>query len=236
MKYCSETVVKKGRGRPAKVYRLRGLDGQICGDTDGHLYSGHNLIPLNMPEPKSTDNVPENTMNIQSELEPKGVIMADPLSSDGIPSKPKITDKETKQTNVVEPTDTINSDHKDTKQDTLGLIQDAGTQGAVPGSDRMVAGQQPATTGEEMGLVHSTTQDNSYKQEILSGVVSKDMIPDLPVFTSEEEKIAFEETLNQIDMTQVRKLRYFSLSRYSNVPFFICCITLHLGEFQVRRS
>ncbi len=39
--------------------------------------------------------------------------------------------------------------------------------------------------------------------------ITRDMIPDIPVFTNEEEKLAFEETLN-IDMTQVSIYRKFS--------------------------
>ncbi len=78
-------------------------------------------------------------------------------------------------------------------------------------------GQQPIAAGEEMGLLapgvdNPTGTEGQERTQPITGPpaldfpldqpITRDMIPDIPVFTNEEEKMAFEETLN-IDMTQV---------------------------------
>lgn len=208
--------MKKGRGRPPKVYRLRGPDGKVYDKGTEDLFDGQNLIPLNMPPPEAI--VPrDDPSKVQDEIEPKGVVMVDPLSNDGVPSKLKIVRSEAKQTDVVEQSVTASVEAKDTARDMLEIPQGINTQGAVTGDDPMIAGQQPIATGEEMGLTPlSVEQTNPDIQDFGSTIITKAMIPDLPVFTSEEEKIAFEETLNQVDMTQVS--RYISL-RFLIVSF-----------------
>ena len=200
----SVTVIKKGRGRPAKVYRLRAPDGKLYDDTSGNLYGGQSLLPLNLPGTKSVEKVLDDTSKQQCEIEPKGVVMADPLSNDGDLHNYKSGIKEVKQTDGADLNAVPSIDHQEAKQDAQGLGQDMGTQGTVTGSDRSIAIQQKTVTDEEMVLVPPTGEENTlHKQLSPSDLITKDMIPDLPVFTTEEEKITFEETLNQIDMTQV---------------------------------
>ena len=153
--------------------------------------------------------------------------MADPLSSDGVPSKLKSTDKETKQTEVAEHVDAPGTEQKEVKQDIMELEQDVRTQVTVTGSDPVITGQPPEAVVEEILHEPPNIQQNiPDQQELLSGVVTKDMIPDLPVFTSEEEKIAFEETLNQIDMTQVRNPYFETLKSWLDVTrFFVCLLS-----------
>ena len=190
--------LKKGRGRPAKIYRLRAPDGKLYDDTEGNLFDGQSLLPLNLPGSIAVKKLPDDTSKEQCEIEPKGVVMADPLSNDGDLRKLKSdTTKEAKQSDV---TDLIpaNTDQQEAKQDAPEHGQDMGMQ------DSVITAEQKTVTDEEMVFVPPTGEESPLQKLLLtSDAITKDMIPDLPVFTTEEEKITFEESLNQIDMTQV---------------------------------
>ena len=181
-------IVKKGRGRPAKVYRLRAPDGNLHEGTDG------NLLPLNMPSSKSTEKGTAASRE-QVEMEPKGVVMADPLSGDGVVQKHKTSIAEKKQA----PDSNLIDDEEGSK-----AVKEVEGAVALSSMDPVVAPSQTIAIDKERRSVSLPADDNiSEKQTLICSTITKDMIPDLPVFTSEEEKIAFEETLNQIDMTQV---------------------------------
>ena len=196
--------IKKGRGRPAKIYRLRAPDGKLYDDTEGNLFDGQSLLPLNLPGSIPVKKVPDDTSKEQREIEPKGIVMADPLSSDGDARKLKCdTTKEAKQRDVTD-LNPASTDHHEAKRDAPEHGQDTETQGTVTDSDSVITAQQKTVTDEEMVFVPPTGKENpSQKLLLTSDVITKDMIPDLPVFTTEEEKITFEESLNQIDMTRV---------------------------------
>ncbi len=205
----SDPVVKKGRGRPAKIYRLRDAEGNVLG-SEGEVFSHQALLPLNMSQSLKENifQTDQGTSDQVNEVTPKGVVMTDPLSGDGIVPA-KTNTKEARSENAErkdEPAVEVMTEaqKENNKPDILELVSDPMTQNAVTGNDPMLAGPQQAPTSEEMGLVSVSTEPHSREgQELMRADVNKDMIPDLPVFTSEEEKLAFEETLNQIDMTQV---------------------------------
>ncbi len=228
----TEPVLKKGRGRPAKIYRLRDAEGHIMGETSGEIYSDQALLPLNMPRSlvesasplKDLNDVASENAQLVSDAEgvstetsvrtpqPKGVVMADPLSrDDGIVLETQTAeDGEEKAEQlvaeeVVESSAEKSRGQREAKQREIVEVEESS---GVTGDNPMLAGPPGGTSVEETSVTPDIYVSDGLEdaQFVPSVDINKDMIADLPVFTSEEEKLAFEETLNLIDMTQVNVL------------------------------